>query len=172
LKEGRAPACVGLADLRGASESGHSGLPPRAALEALEHGCDAGNLLACERLGALLMDRGLWPDKERAVEVSRRACLRGSGPACFRVGQALYEGDGAKRDEALAIRMYRRACRLHDADACLNAGTMQLRSRSRLGDTEGAYAAFLWACVMGRQDACVEMTRTASPAGRAAIPEP
>jgi hypothetical protein len=150
-----------VADLLEASTPARA-LPPEEALGALDQGCKAGLLLACERLGGLLLDRGMWPEQVRAVDVLRKSCELGSGPGCAMLGYAASDGRGMPRDEATSLRMYRRACRLNDSDACLNAGAMHLRRRSTWGDTEASYEAFRRGCSLGAQKACLEMTRTGS----------
>jgi S1-C subfamily serine protease len=162
-EEGRAPACVGLAQVLTRIEHTPKGrLPPAQALDALARGCEGGLAEACTRWGApLVEDTGR--NRERGVEALRKACLLGSAQGCLRLAQAHRLGQGVPPNLTLALRMDRRACRLNDASGCLNAGwAHQHANRFQLGEVGPAHEAFRRACLLGSPQGCQELSQAGS----------
>jgi hypothetical protein len=114
-------ACEG-GDLRGCADAGRmlwagqgGTKEPDQALVILEKGCadsEAG-AGACSHLGMILVNRAQGGDHKRGASLLERACDRGDGLACDRLGGFFSLGTkGFPKDERHAADRFERACAL------------------------------------------------------------
>jgi TPR repeat protein len=114
--------------------------------------------MGCSNLGMYMRDGTGGPkDMPKAIELSRKACDDGEGPACERLAEMYDEGNGVMRDQIVARKIYTRACEL-DA-GCNNLGVMYLRGEGGDADAEQAKNFFEKACNRDDATGCLNLAR-------------
>lgn len=130
---------------------------PRA-LQLYEHGCDGGDMLACDRAGMLRESAGGAPaDDSLAARDFARACSLGSAHACGALGSLYDSGRGVASDLERAFALYRQACDGGVADACEHLATMFATGRLVAQNIGRATALYKQACSAGDTPACASV---------------
>lgn len=127
----------------------------------LSTACGTHHALACNALGTLVRDaRGGPKDLVRAADLFQVACEKGVAQGCVHYADALYRGDGVKRDLDKARELYSNACEGETSipKACTRLGVMTRDAKgARREDKEAATALFEKACAVDFPEACVEL---------------
>lgn len=132
-------------------------LPPRIKIYAVLAG-----LVAC---GLLVLLTVVGRQRLKAVSLldeDRRACERGDGLRCQRLGWEYEQGERVRLDPERALALYEKGCAARAASSCFFAGTL-LEGRGRRTPAAALYAR---ACSGGDAEGCAarqRLTRRAAP---------
>lgn len=121
--------------------------------------CEAGKLVGCNLLAALLQDGAGGPqDLEGAAYHFRRACDGGYNGACFNLGQLRYNHHAGEPDHLREARtMFAKGCDGGFAKSCNNQAVMLKRGEGGNQDLAAARALFERACKAGEVNSCANL---------------
>jgi hypothetical protein len=154
-------------------EIGKRGSPdPRAAEEAYERACLAGDGAGCWHFEILQRTRRITDATKRAEALApfEDACAKDDMRGCYRVGMLLDDDGGMAIDGARAFEMFERACAGGYAYACVRAGTLWIvgppAQKPEAKATVVARATM--ACDAGFPDGCEMLARATDDANERA----
>ena len=157
-RQGRADACLGLAEASLAQKGLTRRLRARKAEEYLSRACQGGSGRGCYLLGERLLTAhaGYWQAEREGIEAYKRGCALGSGEACFGFARENDVDYGVRRRQpAISAPSYQKACALAEiAEACWWAGLMMQQGQGVARDLEGGEALIRKACDGGFEKAC------------------
>ena len=129
-------------------------LPDQPAL--LEPLCDAGEGLACGKLGGFYASgASVAPSQTKAFSLFKRACEAGSMAGCHDLGRAYLLGLGVEKDPDKGRSLIGRACNAGLAEGCVNLGTLYARGNGLRKDKAKAQSLYGLACDAGLIDGCL-----------------
>ncbi len=134
-------------------------LDPSLAALYYEVACEKDYGPACTRLGfAYIHGLGVEANKDRALELSRKACELKDAVGCRNTGWLL-EAAASKTPENLqeAFLAYDKACDLGDGGGCTNHGIMFREGRVFARDDVAAAQLFDKACRLGDYNGCTNL---------------
>lgn len=106
------------------------------AISYYQKAVDAGWLDAASMFAYQLASGSLPKDPQRAKGLYEQAIQNGSTEAIYRLGELLYDGDPAVRDEARAVKLFRQAADLDESDGWWRLGLAYENGRGGLAANE------------------------------------
>jgi len=127
-------------------------------LKGAQRLCDAGELEACARLGAWLIDgNGTAADPLRGVALIEKACAGGDAEGCRHLAWRYRQGTGLPANPTRAMALLERACEAGDTDSCLAAAADLQQGQTVPADPAAAARLFDTACTRGERRACIAL---------------
>lgn len=119
-------------------------------------GCDEDQTEDCVSLATMyLKGEGAPKEQERAIDIFRRSCEKGSARACMRLGDVYHEG--ILSDETEEAICYRKACEAGANTGCVSAGKAFVEGKGVMVDAVFGALLLSRACERGNMWGCFEL---------------